>query len=222
MPTSDLSTSASPRTASGPAAPAQLHRKRSLTGPVLAHRLGITGDQVTDTKDHGGPDMAVYAFAREDLDRWAAELGSRDPDGHFAENLTTYGIDVNEALVGERWRIGEALMEIAKVRIPCQTFKGWMGLTGFDDTAWVKRFAADNRPGPYLRVIEEGTVQAGDPIEVVHRPGHGITVSFMFRALTTEQHLLPELLRIEGLAESVRAQIRSEHETVGPAHGGVI
>lgn len=183
------------------------HRKHSLTGPVLAHRLGITGDQVTDTKDHGGPDMAVYAFAREDLDRWAAELGHEIPDGHFAENLTTYGIDVNEALVGERWRVGEALMEIAKVRIPCQTFKGWMGLTGYDATAWVKRFTADNRPGPYLRVLEEGMVQAGDPIEVVHRPDHGITVSFMFRALTTEQHLAPELLRIEGLAESVRAHI---------------
>ena len=183
------------------------HRKHSVAGPVLAHRLGITGDQVTDTKDHGGPDMAVYAFAREDLDRWATELGHEIPDGHFAENLTTYGIDVNEALVGERWRVGEALMEIAKVRIPCQTFKGWMGLTGFDDTAWVKRFAADNRPGPYLRVIEEGLVRAGDPIEVVHRPDHGITVSFMFRALTTEQHLAPELLRIEGLADSVRAHI---------------
>jgi MOSC domain-containing protein YiiM len=183
------------------------HRKHSVTGPVLAHRLGITGDQVTDTENHGGPDMAVYAFSREDLDRWAAELGHEIPDGHFAENLTTYGIDVNEALVGERWRVGEALMEIAKVRIPCQTFKGWMGLTGYDATAWVKRFTADNRPGPYLRVLEEGMVQAGDPIEVVHRPDHGITVSFMFRALTTEQHLAPELLRIEGLAESVRAHI---------------
>jgi MOSC domain-containing protein YiiM len=183
------------------------HRKRSLTGPVLAHRLGITGDQVADVKDHGGPDMAVYAYAREDLDRWASELGREIPDGHFGENLTTYGIDVNEALVGERWRVGEALMEISKVRIPCQTFKGWMGLTGYDATAWVKRFTLDNRPGPYLRVLEEGRVQAGDPIEVVHRPDHGITVSFMFRALTTEQHLAPELLRIEGLAESVRADI---------------
>jgi len=183
------------------------HRKHSVSGPVLAHRLGLAGDQVTDIENHGGPDMAVYAFAREDLDRWAAELGHEIPDGHFGENLTTYGIDVNEALVGERWRVGEALVEIAKVRIPCQTFKGWMGLTGYDDTAWVKRFTADNRPGPYLRVIEEGMVQAGDPIEVVHRPGHGITVSFMFRALTSERHLAPELLRIEGLAASVHAQI---------------
>lgn len=183
------------------------HRKRSLGGPVLAHRLGIAGDQVTDVEHHGGPDQAVYAFAREDLDRWAAELGHEIPDGHFGENLTTYGIDVNEALVGERWRVGEALVEIAKVRIPCQTFKGWMGVTGYDDTAWVKRFTADNRPGPYLRVIEAGMVQAGDPIEVVHRPDHGITVSFMFRALTSEQHLAPELLRIEGLAASVHAHI---------------
>ena len=181
--------------------------QRARPGPVRAHCLGLAGDQVTDTENHGGPDMAVYAFAREDLDRWAAELGHEIPDGHFGENLTTYGIDVNEAMVGERWRVGEALVEVAKVRIPCQTFKGWMGLTGYDDTAWVKRFTADNRPGPYLRVIEEGMVQSGDPIEVVHRPDHGITVSFMFRALTSEQHLAPELLRIEGLAASVHAHI---------------
>jgi MOSC domain-containing protein YiiM len=184
------------------------HRKHSVSGPVLAHRLGLAGDQVTDIENHGGPDMAVYAFAREDLDRWAAELGHEIPDGHFGENLTTYGIDVNEALVGERWRIGEALFEVAKVRIPCTTFKEWMGETGVDNARWVRRFTADARPGPYLRVLAEGLVAAGDPIEVVHRPAHGLTVSFMFRALTTERHLASELLRVDGLAASVR-------ETVG-------
>lgn len=182
-------------------------RRRSVTTPVLATRLGLAGDRVAHPDVHGGHDMAVYAFAREDYDRWAVELGRDLPDGLFGENLTTEGIDVNEALVGERWRIGGALLEVSKVRIPCQTFKGRMGEAGYDDTGWLRRFTADQRPGPYLRVLEEGEVRAGDPIDVVRRPDHGITVSFMFRALTTERGHLPELLRVEGLAASVRAAV---------------
>jgi MOSC domain-containing protein YiiM len=199
-----------PRLHGGERAELTAIHKHAVSGPVLAHRLGIEGDQVADTEDHGGVDMAVYAFAREDLDRWGRELGKELPDGQFGENLTTVGLDVNEALVGEQWRIGEALFEIAKVRIPCSTFQRWMGESGVDNTAWDKRFTAENRPGPYLRVLEEGLIQAGDPIEVVHRPDHGITVSFMFRALTREQHLRPELLRIKGLAESVRSGIATD------------
>jgi len=183
-------------------------RKAAVAGPLRAHRLGIDGDRVGSPDVHGGPDMAVYAFAREDLDRWGAALGRELPDGQFGENLTTYGIDVNEALVGERWRIGGALFEVAKVRIPCNTFKEWMGESGVDNAGWVRRFTEDVRPGPYLRVLEEGLVAAGDPIEVVHRPAHGLTVSFMFRALTTERHLAPELLRIDGLAASVGETVR--------------
>lgn len=181
--------------------------KRAVTDPVEVRPLGILGDQVADTVHHGGLDMAVYAFAREDLDRWELELGSPIRDGGFGENLTTQGIDVNEALVGERWRIGEVLLEVATVRIPCSVFKNWMGLGGYDDTSWVKRFTADNRPGPYLRVLQEGRMQAGDEIVVEHRPTHGITVSHMFRALTTERDLAPGLLAIDGLADSVRARV---------------
>jgi MOSC domain-containing protein YiiM len=181
--------------------------KRAVAGAVDVRRLGLVGDDIADAVHHGGPDMAVYAFAREDLDRWERELGQPIRNGQFGENLTTCGIDLNEALVGERWRVGEVLLEISKVRIPCTVFKNWMGLGGYDDTVWVKRFTAEGRPGPYFRVLEEGRLRAGDPIVVEHRPAHGVTVSTMFRALTTEPHLRPDLLRIEGLAESVRARI---------------
>jgi MOSC domain-containing protein YiiM len=181
--------------------------KTAVTGAVRAHRLGIAGDQVGSPEFHGGIDQAVYAFAREDLDLWGRELGAELPDGQFGENLTTAGMDVNEALVGEHWRIGGALLEVSSVRIPCSTFQRWMGESGHDNAQWVKRFTLAGRPGPYLRVLEEGDVQAGDPIEVVHRPDHGITVSFMFRALTREQHLKPQLLRIDGLAVDVRRAI---------------
>lgn len=181
--------------------------KRAVTDPVDVRRLGIVGDQVADTVHHGGADMAVYAFAREDLDCWERELDGPIRNGMFGENLTTQGIDVNEALVGERWRVGTALLEVAEVRIPCSVFKNWMGLSGFDDTAWVKRFSVEGRPGPYLRVLEEGEVRTGDAIEVVHRPDHAITVTDMFRILTTERQRSPELLAIDGLAASVRDRI---------------
>jgi MOSC domain-containing protein YiiM len=178
--------------------------KLPVTGPVRAGRLGLAGDQVGDTVHHGGVDQAVYAFAREDLDRWGERLGSPIRDGGFGENLTTSGYDINEAVVGERWRVGSALLEVASIRTPCNDFKAWMGTAGFDNTAWVKRFTADARPGPYLRVVEEGELRAGDEVEVVDRPGHGVTVSHMFRALLTDRTLLPDLLVVDGLVEEAR------------------
>lgn len=181
--------------------------KRPVAGPVRAHHGGLVGDVVSDTQHHGGPDQAVYAFAREDLDVWARELGREIRDGQFGENLTTEGIDVNEAEVGEQWRIGTTLLEVAYVRTPCQDFKAWMGESGYDARAWVRRFAAACRPGPYLRVLGEGELCAGDAIEVVHRPGHGVTVSTMFRALNVDHALLPELLRIDGLAARAREKV---------------
>ncbi|MGZ6744510.1 MAG: MOSC domain-containing protein [Nocardioides sp.] len=180
--------------------------KQPVAGRVLARRLGLEGDEVSDTKHHGGVDQAVYAFAREDLDAWAADLGQEVRDGQFGENLTTSGIDVNEAEVGERWLVGDAALEVASVRIPCNDFKCWMGRSGYDERAWVRRFTETHRPGPYLRVVTEGTVAAGDEITVSHRPGHGVTVTTMFRALTTDHALLPELLRVDGLPAQARAR----------------
>jgi MOSC domain-containing protein YiiM len=178
--------------------------KQPVAGRVGVRTLGIDGDQVGDTKHHGGVDQAVYAFAREDLDWWAKELDHEIRDGMFAENLTTLGIDVNEAEVGERWRLGTVELEVASVRIPCNDFKNWMGLGGYDNRQWVKRFTQVGRPGPYLRVLTEGEIAAGDELTVVHRPGHGVTISTMFRALTTEAGLLPELLKVDGLVAEAR------------------
>lgn len=178
--------------------------KRPVTGPVLAGELGLAGDQVSDTAHHGGPDQAVYAYAREDLDFWAAELGRDIRDGQFGENLTTEGLDLNGTEVGTRWRIGGAVLEVALTRTPCNDFKCWMGESGYDNGTWVRRFAAEARPGPYLRVLTPGAVTAGDPIEVAHVPGHGVTVRTMFLALNTHRDLLPVLLRVPGLAQKAR------------------
>ncbi len=162
----------------------------SAPGPKGGGDVGLAGDRAYDVKNHGGADQAVYAYAREDLDDWQAELGRPLHDGAFGENLTTCGLDVNGALIGERWRIGaDVVLEVSCARIPCVTFQGWLGLDG-----WMKRFLRSGRPGAYLRVIEPGDVRRGDPVEIVHRPAHDVTVALVLRAMTLEPDLLPRLL----------------------------
>ncbi len=154
---------------------------------------GLVGDFIGDTASHGGDEQAVYAFAREDLDAWQQRLGRELPDGFFGENLTTLGIDVNDARLGDRWRIGageNALeLEVTCPRIPCATFRGWVGEKG-----WLRMFTEIARPGAYLRVVEPGTVGAGDAITISRRRDHDVTVSLVYRATTTERDLLPRLL----------------------------
>ncbi|MFD6717990.1 sulfurase [Micromonospora sp. TSRI0369] len=173
-------------------------------GPKGTGAVGLAGDRVYDVAHHGGADQAVYAYAREDLDHWEAELGRPLADGCFGENLTTTGLDVNGALIGERWRIGpDLVLEVTCPRIPCGTFQGWLGERG-----WMKRFTEEVRPGAYLRVVTPGSVGAGDPVEVVHRPDHDVTVALVFRATTLETELLPRLLVADALPEEDMARIR--------------
>ncbi|MFI6133207.1 MOSC domain-containing protein [Micromonospora sp. NPDC051141] len=176
----------------------------SAPGPKGAGEVGLAGDRVYDVAHHGGTDQAVYAYAREDLDRWQAELGRPLGNGSFGENLTTTGVDVNGALVGERWRVGaELVLEVSCARIPCGTFQGWLGEQG-----WIRRFTRAAVPGAYLRVVEPGAVRAGDPVEVVHRPDHEVTVAFLFRAVTTEPDLLPRVLVADALPAEDADRIR--------------
>jgi MOSC domain-containing protein YiiM len=176
--------------------------KRPVDDSVMIHTLGLAGDQIADLVNHGGPDQAVYAYAREDLDTWSAELGRELGAGLFGENLTTRGIDLSEARAGDRWRVGGALLEIAGVRIPCSVFQGFL-----DEPRWVKRFTQGRLPGPYLRVLEEGAVRAGDTIEVVERRDHEVTVDFLFRALTTERALVPRLAAEPRISSFVRRRL---------------
>lgn len=159
-------------------------------GPKGVGASGLAGDTVCDLRHHGGNDQAVYAVAREDLDDWESELGRTLANGAFGENLTTQGLDVSGALIGERWRVGsEAVLEVTCGRIPCRTFQEHIG-----ERHWVKRFTRKGAPGAYLRVIEPGEIRAGAPIEIVYRPDHEVTVALAFLAATTERTLLPRLL----------------------------
>lgn len=177
--------------------------KRPRAGRVPAGRLGLEGDTVTDHRHHGGPDQAVYAYAQEELDHWTEQLGEAVTPGMFGENLTVAGHDLGAALLGERWRVGDAVLEVRTVRIPCNTFKRWLGIAGYDDTAWVKRFTARADPGVYLAVVQEGEVTAGDTLDVAHLPDHGVTAADFFRALTTHKERLPDLLATPGLPQRV-------------------
>jgi MOSC domain-containing protein YiiM len=143
----------------------------------------------------------VYAYAREDLDAWERELERDLDNGMFGENLTTAGLDVTGARVGERWQVGTGglVLEVSRPRIPCRTFATWLAIRG-----WVKTFTVAATPGAYLRVIESGTVRRGDPIVVAATPDHDVTVGLVFRAMTREPELLPRVLEADALPHEIR------------------
>ena len=167
--------------------------KRPVAGQVVVGRLGLDGDEQVDKPAHGGPEQAVYAYAREDLDWWVEQLGREVTSGMFGENNTTAGVDVTGALIGEIWQLGTAMVQVTGPRIPCVVFAGWM-----DERHWVKRFASARRPGAYLRVLREGTVAAGDPVEVLSRPDERVTTAESMSAYYGDAELMSRLLRVEG------------------------
>jgi MOSC domain-containing protein YiiM len=182
--------------------------KVPLHGPVTVLGSGLEGDEVGNTRHHGGTARAVYAFAAEDLEWWGRELGKPVRPGLFGENLTVGDLDLNSCVVGEQWLVGTARLQVTSVRTPCEPFARWMRMQGFDADRWEERFVGHGRPGVFLAVLGTGWIQAGDPVDVVDRPDHGLTAQAMFRALTTEPALLPMLLEVEGLPLAVydRAQ----------------
>ena len=168
--------------------------KRAVTTRVKVGELGLVGDEQADLVNHGGYDKAVYVYAREDLDRWAAELGRPLRDGVFGETLTTRGVDVTGARLGERWRIGSTLLELRGPRIPCGVFRNWM-----DERGWAKRFADAGDTGVYLRVLETGELGAGDAVEPVGSPPSGApTVGESVRAFYGDVDLLRRAVAVPG------------------------
>ncbi|BBZ08758.1 molybdenum cofactor biosysynthesis protein [Mycolicibacterium doricum] len=166
---------------------------------------GLTDDVIGNKKLHGGDDQAVYAYAREDLDQWQTKLHRPLANGNFGENFSTCGVDVTGAHIGERWQVGTGglLLEVTAPRTPCRTFAAFLEIPDL-----IKTFTAAAVPGAYLRVIRPGMVRAGDEVTVLHRPDHGITVGFVFRAITREPDLLPRLLGIDALPHDITKMAR--------------
>lgn len=195
--------------------------KKPVTGPVVVrapgprasngiHTGGLAGDTIVDSDHHGGDEQAVYAYAREDLDAWGEQLGLDLSDGAFGENLTTLGVDVTGALVGERWRIGDQLrLQVTDPRIPCGTFAARMAELGGPTRGWQRQFTRGGRPGTYLRVLTPGEISAGDPVVVEHRPDHGVTVGTVFRAVLDRAELLAQVVTAgEDLPAATLADVR--------------
>jgi len=180
-------------------------------GSAGIHTGGLAGDTIVDVAHHGGDDQAVYAYAREDLDAWGAELGLDLPDGAFGENLTTTGLDVTGARVGERWWIGaDLVVQVTDPRIPCGTFAARMVQFGHPGRGWQKQFTRGGKPGAYLRVVAPGEIRSGDPLVVEHRPDHDVTIGMVFRAVLDQPELLPGLLAAgDDLPASTMADVRS-------------
>jgi MOSC domain-containing protein YiiM len=157
--------------------------KFPVAGRVALRGVNFAGDDQADRTVHGGPDKAVYAYAREDYEHWQNEEKLETEPALFGENLTVEGIDLSAALIGERWRIGSAVLEVAQIRLPC--FKLGIRLA---DPRFPRRFQSVGRMGAYFRVLEEGDVAADDHIEVIHRPDHGVSLRTMLHALDDEEH----------------------------------
>jgi MOSC domain-containing protein YiiM len=179
--------------------------KQPVAGRVRIEGVNLEGDDQADRRVHGGVDRAAYAYAVEDYAWWEEELGRPLAPGTFGENLTTAGIDVNAAVVGERWELGAAELEVAAPRVPCSKLAARIG-----DPRFVARFGRARRPGPYLRITRPGTIGAGDRIRVVTRPSHGIRVVDVFVVYLFERERLRELLAVPELGASWTAWIHEQ------------
>ena len=173
--------------------------KRPADKPVRFENDGVAGDVVVDRNHHGGYDKAVYAYAREDSDWWEKEIGRPLTNGAFGENLTTEGIYVNQALIGERWLIGSVILEVSEPRIPCRVFAGF-----WDRPTLIKDFTAAQRSGAYLRIIQEGEISANDELTVIYKPEHGVTIKDLFAAKAGERGKIAQLKQVEQLSEKYK------------------
>jgi len=178
--------------------------KQPQPGPVEIGPLGLKGDTIVDTRNHGGPDQAVYLYAQPDYDWWAKDLGRDMSPGLFGENLTIAGLESAKVLIGDRFEIGEVLLEATSPRIPCATFAARMGNPG-----WVKRFHKALRPGVYVRVLKTGSVRAGDPIRHLPFAGEPIPIIEM---MNDYKNPAPERMR-RFLKAPLHRDLQARYET---------
>ena len=176
--------------------------KEPVEGRVRVEGVNLAGDDQADRSVHGGPDKAVYAYAREDIDWWEEISGAELPNGVFGENLTTAGVDVSGSIIGERWRIGSVVLEVCQPRLPCSK----LGIR-FGDLRMVKAFAKASRPGAYMRIIEEGDLGVGDELTIVSRPDHGVTLAMVSDAIFKDPALALKVLMAPQLSDELRQEL---------------
>jgi len=171
--------------------------KTPAVGRTAARGVNLAGDEQADRGAHGGPDKALYAYSIEDARWFEKEIGRALTNGEFGENLTTEGIDVNDALIGEHWEIGTTVLEVSEPRVPC-----WRLGVRMNDNLFVRRFTEALRPGSYLRIIVEGDVGTGDEIRLVEKPKTDLTVRDVFRIYTRDRHEAERLLAVPQMSDA--------------------
>ncbi|MEX0868403.1 MAG: MOSC domain-containing protein [Nitriliruptoraceae bacterium] len=164
--------------------------KQPVVGVVRVTRDGVAGDAQANHRHHGGPDQAVYAYGSADAVWWQDRIGAPRPPGSFGENLRVAGIDVSATRIGDHWRVGGVVVEVTGPRIPCRVLAGFWDRPGLID-----EFIDAGRPGAYLRVIEPGSVVAGDPV-TVEPAATTVTVADTLRIVTRAPHRAAELAEI--------------------------
>lgn len=181
--------------------------KLPADGPVEIKSLGIEGDAICDRKNHGGPDQALYLYGGADYAWWEQELGQKLAPGAFGDNLTISDLESAAFNVGDYLHIGEVTLQVTSPRIPCGTFATRMG-----DPQWVKKFRAAERPGLYVRVIQEGVIKAGDPVTVEKYTGETISIVEMYREHYVKDKTEESLRRHLAAPISIRARRDLEEE----------
>ncbi|MDH3609895.1 MAG: MOSC domain-containing protein [Gammaproteobacteria bacterium] len=194
--------------------------KSPVTGRLAARGVNLDGDDQADRVAHGGYDKAVYAYAIEDIAWWEQQVGQTIHYGVFGENVTTHGISVNEALVGERWEVGTTILEVSEPRIPC-----WRLGVSMEDKTFPRQFTQALRPGSYLRIIVEGDIGANDEINVIAKPDHDLSVRDVFRIFTHNREEFARILEVEQMSadwkrwatdEKQKIEKRLNKEVAGP------
>lgn len=150
--------------------------KRPVLSPVEISTFGLQEDTICDTKNHGGPDQAVYIYGGVDYRWWSNELGRELLPGTFGENLTISELESAGFSIGDHLILGAVILEVTAPRLPCVTLAARMG-----DPDFIKRYRDAERPGLYCRVIQAGMVQAGETVSLERYPGEKVTILKMFR-----------------------------------------
>ena len=179
--------------------------KRGVEGPVAVTPLGLAGDTISDTENHGGPDQALYIYGTPDYAWWSEELGRELPPGIFGDNLTISGLQSAECCIGDRFLVGTVILEVTAPRIPCSTLSARMG-----DRMFVKRFMRAERPGLYCRVVREGEVRAGDAVEFARYEGEKVLATELFRDFFDTE--TPESTLRRHLSVPIAARARTHKE----------
>ena len=177
--------------------------KEPVAGQVAVRRLNLDGDRQADLSVHGGPEKAVYVYPAEHYQFWRNEFPNMElPWSMFGENLTVEGLREDTINIGDQLRIGSAQVVVTQPRMPCYK----LGIK-FKRDDILKRFLVSGRSGFYLAVLEEGEVEAGDPITLIKRNENGVTVADITRLYTSDKHNLAALRKavtVEALPEDWR------------------